>query len=120
MNKIKSIINYLKLVFCSIILIYLQFNCIAYSFVSLAIVPIITSTTKDNINALVPFFVTGFCDGESSFTFSISKDNRERKTNRRLSASCLWQNFSVHPSFSIALNKKDENLIFYLQSYFGV
>ena len=76
-------------------------------------------TKQVQIN-LDPFFVTGFSDGESSFTISISKDNRKRKTNRRLSRSKSCELYSVHPSFSIGLNKKDENLIFKLQYFFGV
>ena len=81
--------------------------------------------------SLYPWFITGFSDGEATFTLSITKDNRIRKSARRgffLVATLpkkMDQNngreiFSVHPSFAIALNIKDENIIHRLQSYFGV
>ena len=70
--------------------------------------------------ALHPWFVTGFCDGEATFTISLTKDNRERKTTRRLDQNKDREIFSVHPSFAIALNIKDEDLVYSLQSYFGV
>lgn len=72
----------------------------------------------EQLGVLNPDFITGFCDGESTFTISITKDNRERKTSRRLEQN--REIFSVHPSFAISLNKKDENLIYSLQSYFCV
>lgn len=70
--------------------------------------------------ALHPWFITGFSDGEATFTLSISKDKRERKTARRLDQNNGREIFSVHPSFAISLNIKDENIIYRLQSYFGV
>lgn len=67
-----------------------------------------------------PWFVTGFSDGEATFTISIAKDNRERKTRRRLDQNKDREIFSVHPSFAISLNIKDETLVNSLQSHFGV
>jgi len=67
-----------------------------------------------------PNFITGFSDGEATFTVSIAKDNRERKTARRLSINAEREIFSVHPSFAISLNVKDKGIIYSLQSYFGV
>jgi group I intron endonuclease len=65
-----------------------------------------------------PYSITGFSDGEATFTISIYKDNRERKTARRLDQH--REIFSVHPSFAISLNIKDKSLVYSLQSYFGV
>jgi hypothetical protein len=64
-----------------------------------------------------PYYLVGLSDGEATFTISIAKDNRERKTERRLNER---ENYSVHPSFAISLNIKDKDLILGLQSYFGV
>nr|YP_009574411.1 hypothetical protein [Arthrobotrys musiformis]QBM31529.1 hypothetical protein [Arthrobotrys musiformis]QBM31679.1 hypothetical protein [Arthrobotrys musiformis] len=70
--------------------------------------------------ALDPLFITGFTDGEGTFTISITKDNRERKTTRRLLNNIDREIFSVHPSFSISLNYKDHDLIKNIHSYFKV
>lgn len=59
---------------------------------------------------LDPHFVTGFCDGEATFTVSISKDNRVRKTARRLPQDVGREIYTVHPSFAISLNIKDLSL----------
>jgi hypothetical protein len=56
-----------------------------------------------------------FADAESTFTISIAKDNRVRKTARRLRENI----FSIHPSFAISLNIKDKDLILKLRSFFG-
>jgi hypothetical protein len=48
-----------------------------------------------------PYFIIGFCDGEATFTISISKDNRERKTARRLDQNKHREICSVHPYFAI-------------------
>jgi len=61
----------------------------------------------------------GLCDAEATFTIFITKDNRERKTDRRLSDSYRVI-LSVHPSFAISLNIKDSQLIHSLQSFFVV
>jgi hypothetical protein len=67
---------------------------------------------------LNPWFITGFSDAESTFTISITKDNRARKTTRRIDSE--RKIYGVHPSFAISLNFKDNNLLYNLQSYFGV
>ena len=54
-----------------------------------------------------PYFVTGFCDGEATFSVSVMKD---RKSNTG------WY---VLARFSICLHKKDLNLLKQLQSHFG-
>jgi len=56
---------------------------------------------------LNPLFVTGFCDGESSFTLSIYKDN-ERKIG--------W---GVIARFSIELHSRDLELLKQIKDYFG-
>lgn len=71
---------------------------------------------KIKIN-LHPDYVAGLCDGESTFTISISKDNRIRKSSSISNKSII---FNVHPSFAISLNIKDIQLIYSLQSFFCV
>jgi hypothetical protein len=44
-----------------------------------------------------PYYLVGLTDGEATFTISITKDNRERKTRRS-----NREIFSVHPSFAIS------------------
>jgi hypothetical protein len=65
-----------------------------------------------------PYFITGFSDAEATFTISVTKDNRERKTTKRIDSNRII--YGVHPSFAISLNIKDRNLIYSLQSYFAV
>nr|QID02884.1 endonuclease [Orbilia oligospora] len=76
----------------------------------------VTSITED----LNSQFITGLADAESTFTISITKDNREIKTNRRLLNNIDQEIFSIHPSFAISVNFKDYDLINKLHSYFGV
>lgn len=67
-------------------------------------------------------YVVGFSDllrKEASFTLSITKDNRIRKSSRRTSDTNRVI-YSVHPSFAISLNIKDFKLVNSLQSFFGV
>lgn len=59
-------------------------------------------------NLLSPWYVTGFSDGDSCFTVSLSKDS-QRKLGWRVSAS-----------FAIGLDAKDKVLLNQLQAYFGV
>jgi intein-encoded DNA endonuclease-like protein len=51
-------------------------------------------------------YVVGFCDAEATFTISVTKDSRIRKTSRR-SLDNSRTIYSVHPSFAISLNVKD-------------
>lgn len=74
----------------------------------------------EQLGGLNPYFITGFSDGEATFTISIAKDNRKRKTARRLSKNTEREIFSIHPSFAISLNVKDKEIIHSLQSYLGV
>ena len=50
---------------------------------------------------LDPWFVTGFCDGESTFSISIYKD-------KRIKGREAW---TVKPSFQISLNSRDIKLL---------
>lgn len=56
-----------------------------------------------------PNFITGFSDGESTFSFTISK--------RDSGSKLTWV---INPSFSIELDKKDTVLLKKIQSYFKV
>lgn len=47
-----------------------------------------------------PQYLAGLSDAESTFTVSVSKDNRARKTSRR-SSSDRKHIYSIHPSFAI-------------------
>ena len=58
---------------------------------------------------LDPWFVTGFCDGEASFSVSIYKD-------KRIKGRVGW---AVKPSFQISLHSKDISLLEQLQIFFG-
>ena len=69
-------------------------------------------------NTLHNEYVVGLCDAEATFTISVTKDNRTRKTSRSLDNSRTI--YSVHPSFAISLNIKDWHLICSLQSFFGI
>lgn len=64
-------------------------------------------------------YVVGLSDAEATFTVSVTKDNRVRKSSRRSSDSSRTI-YSVHPSFAISLNIKDLHLIQSLQSFFGI
>lgn len=64
-------------------------------------------------------YVVGFCDAEATFTISVTKDNRVRKSSRGSSDNSRVI-YSVHPSFAISLNIKDRHLIHSLQSFFRV
>jgi hypothetical protein len=55
--------------------------------------------------ALDPFFITGFCDGESSFMVHVE--------SRGLN------NYQIITSFSITLHEKDSLLLKNIQSFFG-
>jgi len=60
---------------------------------------------KENLH---PYFVTGFSDGESSFTISIRRNN-ELRTG--------WLVVNI---FVINLHKKDRALLEQIKSFFGV
>jgi len=70
---------------------------------------------KRNFSSLVknsklnPWFVTGFCDAEASFSVTIYIDKRIKG---RL-------NWAVKPCFQISLHSKDINLLLQLQEFFG-
>lgn len=61
--------------------------------------------TKFKLN---PYWVTGFCDGESSFSIRVAKDNSRFKSVR------------ISPIFSIELSEKDKYLLIRIQNFFGV
>ncbi len=68
-----------------------------------------SSTIKfDNAKPLNPFYLTGFCDGESSFIISITK---------RSSYKTSW---GIHPIFKIELHKRDLALLEKIKTFFGV
>ena len=73
---------------------------------------------KKNKTKLHNEYVVGLSDAEATFTISVTKDNRVRKTSRR-SSDTPRTIYSVHPSFAISLNIKDLHLIQSLQSFFG-
>ena len=58
---------------------------------------------------LDPWFVTGFCDGEASFSVSISID-------KRIKGRVGWV---VNPSFQISLHSRDMKLLLQLQEFFA-
>ena len=53
------------------------------------------------MDALIPWYVTGFCDGESTFTYSRS-----------------GKNLSLY--FAIKLNFEDRHLLYKIKDFFGV
>ena len=61
---------------------------------------------EQNLNKLNPNWITGFCDGEASFTISIS-------------SSTTNNNWIIRPSFSIHLHKKDIKILELIQFYFN-
>ena len=61
------------------------------------------------LTKLEPWFVTGFCDGEASFSVSIYID-------KRVKGRVHW---TVKPSFQISLNSRDIKLLLQLQEFFG-
>ena len=61
------------------------------------------------LSKLDPWFVTGFCDGEASFSVSISID-------KRIKGRVGW---TVKPSFQISLHSRDMNLLLQLQEFFA-
>ena len=60
-----------------------------------------------NKTQLNPYFITGFCDAESSFQIVIIKNN-----NSKLG----W---SVQPFFTIGLHSRDLALLLIIKSFFG-
>lgn len=63
--------------------------------------------SADNLNKLHPAYVTGFCDGEACFHLAIGENARYKL------------GYYVNPGFTIALHKKEEELILKLKEYFG-
>jgi len=62
------------------------------------------TTLESNLN---PNYITGFADGESTFSFTISRNNTQK-------------GWIIYPSFSIELHGKDINLLKKIQYYFKV
>ena len=85
---------------CQIKVLSKQFNKTNFCTSAYAQVPL----TK-----LDPWFVTGFCDGEASFSVSISID-------KRIKGRVGW---TVKPSFQISLHSRDMNLLLQLQEFFA-
>jgi hypothetical protein len=54
------------------------------------------------------YYVTGFCDGESTFSVSVVKDSRQKT------------GWALKISFKIGLNPRDKILLVRLMAYFGV
>ena len=61
------------------------------------------------LTKLDPWFVTGFCDGEASFSVSIYID-------KRIKGRVGW---SIKPSFQISLHSKDMKLLLQMQEFFA-
>lgn len=68
----------------------------------------LNDNNKNNLTELNPWFVTGFVDGEGSFSMSIFKSK---------TAAIGW---TIEPCFIITLHKKDIELLNKIQSFFGV
>jgi hypothetical protein len=68
--------------------------------------PIIVSSDK-SISSIHPWYITGFTDGEGSFSLSISASSKYRS------------GFLVKLLFDIGLDKRDKTLLEVIQSYFG-
>jgi hypothetical protein len=66
----------------------------------------LNTLTTSNIKEIKPLWVTGFSDGESSFSVSISQ-NTSYKTG-----------FTFIPAFSIELKDKDLDLLYKIQAFF--
>ncbi len=64
--------------------------------------------TKPKLNNLNPWFLTGFSDGESSFTVRIFK------------SKTLKIGWTIQPVFQIGLHKKDLDLLKKIQVFLGV
>lgn len=63
------------------------------------------SHKSNNIN---PYWITGFCDAESSFSIRVGKDASRFKSIR------------IAPIFSIEIHEKDYNLLKEIKNFFGV
>lgn len=61
-----------------------------------------------NTNSLNPWFITGFCDAEGSFSLTISKDPR------------YTLGWSIKLVFNIHLHSKDVESLYLIQRFFGV
>lgn len=57
---------------------------------------------------LNPWFITGFCDGESCFYVGIQKNNKSKL------------GWTVELIFTITLHKKDKDILESINNYFGV
>ena len=62
---------------------------------------------KSKKSKLNPQYVTGFSDGEACFHLAIGKNPKYKI------------GYYVNPGFSIALHKKDEDLLRNIQNFFG-
>jgi len=107
------ILTYLILSFIDTGISYFEFICLSGG-------PLyVTGPKLGEGNKLHNEYVVGFCDAEATFSISVTKDNRIRKSSRRSSDNSRII-YSVHPSFAISLSIKDWHLIYSLQSFFGV
>ena len=70
-------------------------------------IPKLESCNNNFSPKLNPWFITGFCDAESTFIMSIYK---------KMTSKTGWQ---VQPIFAIHIHKKDKVLLSRIQSYFG-
>jgi hypothetical protein len=65
-------------------------------------------SSQPQLSALNPYWITGFGDGESSFTISIIKDSRYKL------------GWVVKPSYRIGLHKKDYDLLMRIKAFFAL
>jgi len=65
-------------------------------------------SSQPQSSALNPYWITGFGDGESSFTISIIKDSKYKL------------GWAVKPSYRIGLHQKDSDLLVRIKAFFGV
>ena len=94
------ILTYLILSFIDTGISYFEFICLSGG-------PLyVTGPKLGEGNKLHNEYVVGFCDAEATFSISVTKDNRIRKSSRRSSDNSRII-YSVHPSFAISLSIKD-------------
>ncbi|OPX30025.1 MAG: hypothetical protein B1H08_02550 [Candidatus Omnitrophica bacterium 4484_171] len=62
------------------------------------------SVPGKEVNMLHPEYITGFCDGEASFSVTLSPRKK------------LWE---VRPSFSVSQNKTSKGVLFQVKDFFG-
>lgn len=86
---------------------FLNKGCRKFS-TSLLVIRRTNLSSQPQSSALNPYWITGFGDGESSFTISIIKDSKYKL------------GWVVKPSYRIGLHQKDSDLLVRIKAFFGV